>query len=87
MPVGKQEIHNRFGYHPGTPETIPQHETLRVIYEDFANYLDRVLPDGRAKSTTMTWLQQSSMWANFAIAQQAPVVPPLDETEPDPQYQ
>jgi hypothetical protein len=87
MPVGKREIHNRFGYHPATEETKKQHEQVRETYEAFAIFLDSLLPDGRAKSTCMTWLQQSSMWANFAVAQQAPVVPPLDDDIVDPQYQ
>jgi 3-methyladenine DNA glycosylase Tag len=87
MPVGKEEIHNRFGYHPATPENAKKHENLRDVYEDFANFLDQLLPDGRAKSTCMTWLQQSSMWANFAIAQTSPVTPPFVDNTVDPQYQ
>jgi hypothetical protein len=74
MPVGKDELVNRFGFHAGTPDTVPQHEVMREAYLAFAEFLDQKLPDGRAKSTTMTWLQQSSMWANFAICEQAPVV-------------
>src|SRR5678816_291279 len=76
MPVGRPESLNRFGYHKGTSETMPKHEQLRETYMAFAEYLDSMLPDGRAKSTTMTWLQQSSMWANFAIAESAPVIFP-----------
>lgn len=73
MPVGSDEIRNRFGYHKGTEVTIPQHEQIREAYIAFATFLDTALPDGRAKSTCMTWVQQSSMWANFAIAETAPL--------------
>lgn len=73
MPVGKEDILNRFGYHPGTGVTIPRHERVREAYIAFAEFLDDVLPDGRAKSTSFTNLQQSSMWANFAVAELAPL--------------
>jgi hypothetical protein len=74
MPIGKDEIRNRFGYHQGTSVTGPQHERLREAYIAFGEFLDEVLPDGRAKSTAFTNLQQSSMWANFGVAEQAPLV-------------
>lgn len=73
MPVGLDDIHNRFGYHAGTSVTIPKHAQIREMYIAFAEFLDKVLPDGRAKSTAFTNLQQSSMWANFSIAEQAPL--------------
>lgn len=88
MPVGAKLIRNRFGYHPGTPETIPQHEKAREAFDMFANFLDQLVPDGRAKSTAMTKLQECSMWTNFGIAEQSPVENPIeDATDPDPQYQ
>lgn len=74
MPVGKDDIRNRFGYHAGTSRTAPKHEVIREAYIAFAEFLDDQLPDGRAKSTAFTNLQQSSMWSNFAIAETAPVV-------------
>jgi hypothetical protein len=73
MPVGQEDILNRFGYHKGTDKTIPTHERVREAYIAFAEFLDGVLPDGRAKSTSFTNLQQSSMWANFAVAELAPL--------------
>lgn len=76
MPVGASEIRRRFGYHPATDRTAAQHNRLREAYIAFGEFLDEVLPDGRAKSTAFTSLQQSSMWANFGIAEQAPVVVP-----------
>jgi hypothetical protein len=83
MPVGKEDIRNRFGFHRGTSITIPKHERVREAYIAFSEYLDEILPDGRAKSTSFTHLQQSSMWANFGIAELAPVVTPDQITDVD----
>lgn len=77
--VGDEEILNRFGYHPGTEKTIPQHQRLREGYMAFAKFLDDLLPDGRAKSTSMTKLQESSMWANFGVAEQSTTILPSEE--------
>lgn len=83
MPVGEKEIRNRFGFHAGTPETIPQHEVVREAFISMAEFLDKKLPDGRAKSTAFTNLQVSAMWAHFGIAEQAPVSePPLKNADP-----
>lgn len=82
--IGLPEIQHRFGYHPGTPDTIKKHEELREAFIMFANFIDLALPDSRAKSTAMTKLQEASMWANFGIAEQAPVVLP-NQTPPSEQ--
>lgn len=77
MPVGKDEIRNRWGYHPpADPINVKRHEQIREAYIAFAEFLDMLLPDGRAKSSAFTHLQQSSMWANFAIAELSPAVMP-----------
>ena len=73
MPLGKTEIRNRWGFHPATPETAPQHEAVREAFVALAEFLDTLLPDGRAKSLVWTNLQNASMWANFCVAEQAPV--------------
>lgn len=76
MSIGKDEILNRWGYHPSTEVTIDKHESVRRCYITFAEYLDEILPDGDAKDEAFKILQQSSMWSNFAIAETAPVVAP-----------
>lgn len=73
MALGKQEIQNRFGYHAGTKHTIPKHEQVREGAIAFATYLDEIVPDGRAKSLMFTALQEATMWANFGIAEKAPL--------------
>lgn len=73
--IGEEEINDRFGYHPpDTEEKQSKHVGLRVEFKEMANYLDRVLPDGRAKSVSLTELENCSMWAHKAVAQLSPVV-------------
>lgn len=79
MPLGKNEIRHRFGYHKGTAETMPKHEQVREAFIAFGEFLDEVLPDGRAKSTSFTNLQVASMWANYGIAETAPLDTPNPE--------
>ena len=80
MTLGPDEILHRFGFHAGTSVTVPQHQLLRDAYVAFAEFLDSKLPDGRAKSTAFTKLQESSMWANFGIAELAPVEKPASSS-------
>lgn len=76
--LSKQEIENRFGFHKGTIEganaTAPKHADLRVKFREFAEMLEEVLPDGRAKSIAFTELESASMWAHKSIAETAPLV-------------
>jgi hypothetical protein len=73
-----QEIRNRFGFHKGTTgdpnATAPKHARLRGSFIEFAEMLNNVLPDGRAKSVALTELETASMWAHKAIAELAPLV-------------
>ena len=68
------EIQNRYGYHKGTEITGPQHQMCRAKFMEMAEFLDALLPGGRAKALAMTELETASMWANKAIAEQAPIV-------------
>jgi len=72
--VTSEELAQRFGFHKGTAKTGPMHQDMRKKFEDFANFLNNQLPEGRAKSVTLTELENASMWANKAIAQLAPLV-------------
>lgn len=78
MALGPEEIEHRFGFHKATVEgenaTLPKHRDTRVAFRDFAEFLDQVLPDGRAKSVAFTELENASMWAHKAIAEGAPLV-------------
>lgn len=75
--IGAAEIENRFGFHKGTIEgpnaSAPRHRDLRLEFRKFAEMLDEVLPDGRAKSVAFTELENASMWSHKAIAETAPL--------------
>lgn len=76
--LGSEEIEHRFGFHKatieGTNATLPKHRDVRLKFREFAEFLDNLLPDGRAKSVAMTELENASMWSHKAIAETAPVV-------------
>lgn len=76
--LGVEEIEHRFGFHKATVEganaTLPDHRDVRLQFRALAEFLDFVLPAGRAKSVAFTELETASMWAHKAIAEQAPLV-------------
>jgi hypothetical protein len=76
--LGRDEIESRFGFHKATIEgdnaTLPRHALLRKAFKEFANRLDEVLVDGRAKSIAFTHLEDASMWSHKAVAEDAPLV-------------
>lgn len=78
MAVGKVEIEHRFGFHKATIEgenaTLPKHRDTRLKFREFAEWLDEVLPEGRAKSVAFTELENASMWSHKAIAELAPAI-------------
>lgn len=82
---GTDEIEHRFGFHKATIEgenaTLPQHIQLRINFRLFADVLDQMLPVGRAKSVAFTELENASMWAHKAVAEQSPLV--MDEEPKD----
>lgn len=75
--IGRDEIENRFGFHKATIEgdnaTKPAHRDVRLLFRDFAEHLDALLPPGRAKAVAFTHLEDASMWTHKAIAEQAPL--------------
>lgn len=78
MPLGTNEIEHRFGFHKATIEgdnaTLPKHRDVRIKFRELAEWLDSILPEGRAKSVAFTQLENASMWSHKAIAETAPVI-------------
>lgn len=77
--IGKDEIENRFGFHKATIEgdnaTLPRHTQVRLLFREFGNRLDEILEqDTRAKMVCFTELENASMWAHKAIAENAPLI-------------
>ena len=76
MPLGPEEIRNRWDQHVVSETTKPQHDLIRDTFKFVAATIDDNVPEGRAKALALTNLQQASMWANFAIAEQTPLSEP-----------
>lgn len=76
--VGKVEIEHRFGFHKATIEgvnaTLPRHTQLRLAYREFAEYLDSILVEGRAKEVAFERLEDASMWSHKAVAELSPLI-------------
>lgn len=69
MATSNEEINNRFSSHD--VDGVQQYNMARVRaeFEELAHNLNHVLPEGRAKSVSMTELETASMWAQKAIAE------------------
>ena len=76
--MSPEEIEHRFGFHKATIEgenaTLPKHRDTRLKFREFAEWLEEVLPEGRAKAVAFTELENASMWAHKSIAETAPLV-------------
>jgi hypothetical protein len=58
----------------GDNATLPKHRDVRLLFREFAEALDGILPVGRARSVAFTELESASMWAHKSIAETAPVI-------------
>jgi hypothetical protein len=67
--IGKEDINNRFAFHPATTaEKRAVHGSVRATCWDAAVAIDLACPDGREKSLAITKLEEAMFWANAAIA-------------------
>lgn len=63
------DLEHRFAFHPATTDAKrEEHQSVRRECQDVADYLNRVLPEGREKALAITKLEEVMMWANAAIA-------------------
>lgn len=76
--IGAEEINHRLGFHKATIEgenaTAPVHQEIRRRMIEVGNWLDELLPPGRAKNVAFTKLEDAAMWAHKALAQTDPLV-------------
>lgn len=72
---GKDAIRNRFGQHESNGVTVLKHNRVRESFIMLAEFLDELIPDGDAKDLAFVRLQEASMWSNFAVAENRPLVP------------
>ena len=66
--MDKAELEKRFTYHAPTQANIGHFKTIRNMALNFARYINGVCPDGREKSTAITKLDETVMWANASLA-------------------
>lgn len=64
----QKRIESDFTYHPPTPEMIADMATLRDQARLLAHAINSLVPDGREKSTALTYLEIVVMEANAGIA-------------------
>lgn len=66
--MNRDELVNRFSYHPpqgGQPE---RYEEIRATALRFALFLNDLVPDSRELSLAITYLEMCVMFANAGIA-------------------
>lgn len=67
-----EEARDQFAYHPATDVTAPQHAAVRDLFAETVERLWSAVPDGPEKTLAIRALQTAQMYANLAIALQAP---------------
>lgn len=66
------DLENRFTYHPPVDEKRAyQHQLVREMCRETAEFFTETLPEGREQSLAVTKLEEAMFWANAALARQA----------------
>ena len=64
----KEDLKNRFTFHPAKDEQPQRYAALRATALDLAYQIAEDTPVSREQSLAFTHLEQAIMWANAAIA-------------------
>ena len=64
----KDDILNRFKFHPATEVTGPLHDKIRLDAQYMAEQILTLVPPGRHQACALTALQEMMMWCNAGIA-------------------
>lgn len=64
----RDEIENRFTYHPPQPGQPEKYEALRRKALEFAEMINELVPESREQSLAITQLEMCVMFANAGIA-------------------
>jgi plasmid stabilization system protein ParE len=67
--VNIPELNRRFDYHAPDAGRVAAHQEVRTAAKAFAFVLTN-LPEGREKALAFTALEESTFWANAAIARE-----------------
>jgi hypothetical protein len=68
----REEAVSQFVYHPATPTSAVQHSKVRDLFVAAVHTLWDLVPDGPEKTLALRKLQEAAMYANLAVALQAP---------------
>lgn len=68
----REEVADRFAFHPATEFTGPVHDKIRIKFGELAQDLITITPHSREQSLALTALQESMMWSNGAVAIHTP---------------
>lgn len=66
--VSDKELSTRFDYHVPNDNQIEKYKVIRATAFDLAKVITNLCPESREKSLALTYIEQSVMWANAAIA-------------------
>jgi hypothetical protein len=66
--MNREEIADRFTYHPPFGTQTERYEEIRNTAREFALRLEELCPDSRELSLALTHLDEVVMFANAAIA-------------------
>lgn len=64
----KDQLENTYKYHAPKEGQPEKYEAIRNKAKELAYLIDEVCPNSREKALAFTNLEQTSMWANAAIA-------------------
>lgn len=60
-------MHKTFAYHKPGPEGLEKITRLREAFSELSALIQRVCPDSREKSVSITNLETTAMWAIKAV--------------------
>lgn len=76
-PGGSLDLDNVFTYHPPFGDQTDRYEAIREVGKHFADVITRLCPGSPERSTAISRIRETVMWANAAIAchERPPVTP------------
>lgn len=70
MKTAEEQIEHNFKYHAADKDKTMSYTMLRNKTKELAYLINDLCPNSRERSLSMTKLEESTMWANAAIARQ-----------------